>query len=289
MKKNSATAIFAGAARTKLAELSDEDLVQAYQTALNENNLEQRDKYAAALVERLRALTNSIAGRLFVRIPYTPLYDIDDLKQCGFIATLDAAGKYSNTKDCSFRTYVTGRIEGSIKEWIRSNPAGPVHIPRSVIEVKKKIQSMPKTKSDGKILTEEQIDKELIRQGITPEFIAYARFKWAGIDAKDIDLSYKGDPVFNEVLGRETMSMLAALIEKRLSPEQRTRLERVYLEGAVAKDLAKEEGVTRAAISIANKYAIECLRNILRTHPDLATANDLFPDTGEPIPILKKP
>ena len=82
------------------------------------NKSNRRAEMREQLIIRYAHLVNWVAGR-FPHIE-TADFDREDLVGYGTIGLIEAIDRFDNTKDCSFETFATSRIRGSILDFLRS-------------------------------------------------------------------------------------------------------------------------------------------------------------------------
>jgi RNA polymerase sigma factor (sigma-70 family) len=75
----------------------------------------RRNKYVEDNLDLVDKIARYI--RKVKRLP--PCFDIEDLKQCGALGLIDAAGKYDPSRGVPFRLYAKVRIRGEIMESVR--------------------------------------------------------------------------------------------------------------------------------------------------------------------------
>lgn len=226
------------------------------------HKLTKRD---ALVIDNLQ-IVGSVLQRLLPKLPHS--IEADDLWSAGVIGLIDAAQKYDSTRAVRFRTYAEARVQGAIRDYLRSLSWAPRGLHRRKREIEATRSAIEKKR--GRSITASELGESL---GLTVEEQHSILMLIERIDLCDIEaicgqedtLSYHklkatrlDDPLLN--IEREELTVLLGLAIEALPERQQVILWLYYYEDLTMKEIGTVLGVNEARVSQLHSKAIAVLR-----------------------------
>ncbi len=203
-----------------------------------------------------------LVGVVMRRLPSS--VNADDLRSAGYLGLVDAAHKFDNSQQNTFRTYAMHRVKGAIYDELRR--ADPV--PRQVRADLKKLKSAveehvtthgrpPEEGELAALLGFKPQKLQLLREWERAQFQAVGLFEdlTAGLEAEE-DSSHTAEA---RVQFRQMLKHLDSALD-RLGDRESAVLRAVYLKERLRADVAQELGVTESRVSQIVAAALQQLR-----------------------------
>lgn len=95
------------------------------------------------LVENYMSLVSYLSERYASKLP--PAIEVDDLKSAGVLGLMDAIDRFDEEKGVQFETYCTIRINGSIRDEIRSQDWVPRSVRTKISRLEKAVRHLSNT------------------------------------------------------------------------------------------------------------------------------------------------
>jgi RNA polymerase sigma factor FliA len=228
--------------------------------------LKKRD---ALVIENLQ-IVGSVLQAWLPKLPHS--IEAEDLWSAGVIGLIDAAQKYDSTRSVRFRTYAEVRVQGAIRDYLRSLSWAPRGLHRRKREIEATRSAIEK--KTGRSITASELGETL---GLSSEeqhriLMLIERIDLCNVDAiceQENALSYHklkastlDDPLLN--IEREELTALLGLAIEALPERQRVILWLYYYEDLTMKEIGTKLGVNEARISQLHSKAISVLRQQMK-------------------------
>lgn len=225
-----------------------------------------------ALVHKYVHLVKYVAGRIASTLPKN--VDIDDLINDGILGLISAIEKFEDDRGAKFETYAITRINGAIRDGLRSLDWVPRSVRQRVRDVERAMQKL--TAELGRTPRDEEIAKRL---GVTIDEFQHTMQHMRGSAVMSLEepLSSDGEretsigdtlpdqhsDMTSEIERRETREMLVSAV-KQLAPQERSVIERCYFQGQTFREIKLVLGVSESRVSQIHARGVIHLRQRLR-------------------------
>lgn len=237
-------------------------LQEAYMTYAKKQDKESRDK----LILEALPLVKAIAKRMATRLPAH--LDEDDLSSTGLIGLMDAIDKYDASREASFNTYASFRIQGAILDELRSMNWKPRsvrdkerEIENAYIQLERSLEREP-TNSEMAEFLDMTLEKfyDMLQETQSQPLLRLDELREDGI------LPVKSDspPFIDKLIFREIKEKLVESIDS-LSEKERLSITLYYYEGLTMKEIGQVLEVSESRISQIHSRAVLHLRTHLQS------------------------
>ena len=249
----------------KLADLNNEELVQALQQAIA-GHAEQHSSsdLRAEIVNRNVGLVKSIA--LKFRSSGEPL---DDLIQAGYIGLLNAVTNFNLDRNNRFSTYASCLIQGEIRHYIRDKHS-TIRIPQWVQTMNRRLQEAEEQifQQQGRPPTLTELASKVDLQAEQVKMLLRSRESMAYVSIDQDRRS--GDPnpsppnaerlvAGSEGLPFDIRMRILAAIEK-LSDIQQSVIQGLFYQGKSQSEVGEELGISQRQVSRMKEHILSEMR-----------------------------
>lgn len=230
---------------------------------------ETRDK----IIINNASLVKIIASKMYVKIGGA--IEKNDLESIGILGLIDAIDRYDVSKDTTFETYASIRIQGYILDEIRKMD----WVPRSVRTMEKNIEKITNDYLDhtGKKPTDEQLAEELnisteklyqhqsllIRNNIT-SLDANLELDESETDKYEVIIDPKELTPEEFYLRKEEVPKLLKEALEILTENERKVILMMYYEDMTMNEIAEVMNISGSRVSQLHKKALEKMKNSMQ-------------------------
>jgi len=225
-----------------------------------------------ALVHKYLHLVKYVAGRIVSTLPKN--VELDDLINDGILGLIDAIEKFEDSRGAKFETYAITRINGAIRDGLRSLDWVPRSVRQRVRDVDNISQAL--TAELGRTPRDEEIAERL---GVSLDEFAriMQNVRGSAVISLEDPLAHDGESdtslgetltdedhdVTSEIEERETRELLIAAV-KELAPQERNVIERCYFQGQTLREIKGVLGLSESRVSQIHARGVIHLRQRLR-------------------------
>jgi len=244
----------AGPKHLKLADLNNEELIQALQQAIAGNSKRHSSSdLRAEIVNRNVGLVKSIAIKF--RSSGEPL---DDLIQAGYIGLLNAVTNFNLDRSSRFSTYASYLIQGEIRHYIRDKHS-TIRVPQWVQTMNRRIkeaeeqifqqQGRPPTLTElaSKVELQPEQVKLLLRSRESMTYVSIDQDRRSG-DPNPSSPNAERLVAESEGLSFDVRMRILAAIEK-LSDIQQSVIQGLFYQGKSQSEIGEELGISQRQVS----------------------------------------
>lgn len=225
------------------------------------------------LVEKYAPLVKYVAGKMFQKMPNN--VEFDDLISAGIFGLFDAINKFDITMNVLFKTYAISRIQGAIRDDLRSHDPLPRSIRQKIRELDETTQllqnKLERQPSESEIIeamniTKEQYDK--IMSYVSQAYVlSLNSVLFTNNDGEQItyfDQVGTSNEVTPEFMfaEKDLIRVLKTAI-KELPERELKVLVLYYFEELTLKEIGKVLNVTESRVSQLHGRALNKLKNKL--------------------------